>query len=865
MIGRGSSPHLSPPLAMAGTALVTLLSHYRRHPGQLAMLLVGLWVASALWSGVQAINASARDSYARAEALLSPSLERLERRDGAPLSYADFTTLRRAGLPVSPLIEGTIELDGGERLSVLGIEPLSLPVGGVGAGRESGGNSARDRDGDSGESRGGNPLGLLQPPGQARLAPETLTTLDIPPGERLITAGGERLPPPIPDAQLPPDTLVMDIARAADLLKRGTRIDTLLVAPDSTAALPGAYRRVRAATGLSPGQLTESFHLNLTAMGLLALAVGLLIVHAALGLALEQRLGLLRTLRALGVPGRTLVALLAVELALLGLAGTLPGVLAGLWLASVLLPDVAASLEALFSASVGATLSLPWHFWAGSLAITLGGLATAGLGMLWRTARLDILALGHAQPSRADSRRQHKRQAGLAALAWSAALALWAWPTPPGTPSLIAGFAMVALVLAGSALSLPVLLGAALEGLKRLLSGNSPRLALIRWALADLQLQLPRLQLAMMALLLALSTNLGVAGMVGGFRLTFLDWLDQRLVADLYLRPPPAAYDSWRDWLEARPDIATLLERREAETRLIGEAGDRALALQGITPAPALTASWPLLATLNDDRAAAWQSLREGDALINEQLAIATGLAPGDMLTLQSPGGPFTVQVAGIYPDYGSPRGEVTLSVERLITRFAAPPSSMGLVLTPGLSAADEATLRQALTRPLPAAGEAPAPSLIDQRSLHRQARRVFERTFAVTRALTGLTLGVAVLALFTGLLAQARERRARLAPLWALGLTRTTLLGVTLAQLGGLALATALLALPLGLALNWALVAEINVAAFGWRLPLHVFPTAWAQALGLAVLVALLAAALPAWRLWRAPPRQLLEEFSAS
>ncbi|MAX32715.1 MAG: ABC transporter permease, partial [Halomonadaceae bacterium] len=398
---------------MARTALVTLLSHYRRHPGQLAMLLVGLWVASALWSGVQAINASARDSYARAEALLSPSLERLERRDGAPLSYADFTTLRRAGLAVSPLVEGTIELNDGQRLNVLGIEPLSLPVGGIGGASSEGVSENRS---------GGSPIGLLQPPGQTRLAPETLATLDASPGERLVGAGGERLPPLVIDAQLPPGTLMMDIARATDLLERGTRIDTLLLAPGTQAALPAAYRPIPAAQGLSPGQLTESFHLNLTAMGLLALVVGLLIVHAALGLALEQRLGLLRTLRALGVPGRTLVGLLAVELVLLGLAGTLPGILAGLWLASVLLPDVAASLEALFSASVGASLSLPWHFWAGSLAITLGGLATAGLGMLWRTARLDILALGHAQPSRANSRRRYRCQAGLAALTWLAAL-----------------------------------------------------------------------------------------------------------------------------------------------------------------------------------------------------------------------------------------------------------------------------------------------------------------------------------------------------------------------------------------------------------------------------------------------------------
>ena len=66
--------------------LSTLLSHYRRHPGQLIMLLLGLWVASALWSGIQAINATARDSYARADALFDTQLDQLERRDGTPFS-----------------------------------------------------------------------------------------------------------------------------------------------------------------------------------------------------------------------------------------------------------------------------------------------------------------------------------------------------------------------------------------------------------------------------------------------------------------------------------------------------------------------------------------------------------------------------------------------------------------------------------------------------------------------------------------------------------------------------------------------------------------------------------------------------------
>src|ERR1041385_8164819 len=49
--------------------LAVLLSHWRRHPMELATLLVGLMSATALWSGVQALNQQARISYDRAAAV----------------------------------------------------------------------------------------------------------------------------------------------------------------------------------------------------------------------------------------------------------------------------------------------------------------------------------------------------------------------------------------------------------------------------------------------------------------------------------------------------------------------------------------------------------------------------------------------------------------------------------------------------------------------------------------------------------------------------------------------------------------------------------------------------------------------------
>ncbi len=832
-------------------ALATLLGHYRRHPGQLAMLLLGLWVAGALWSGVQAINASAKESYARAEALFTNGLDRLERRDGEALTRDDFVTLRRAGLPVSPLLEGEVATVQGERLTVIGIDPLTLP--GDSAFATAGGPSSTDP---------GDLTAFFTPPWQTRLAPATAARLrreaSTAAGATPTLADGLALPPLVLVPSLPPDTLVMDIAAAARLLGRGETLGRLVVEAGRLEAAPAGYRLIRAERLAAPGELTASFHLNLTAMALLALIVGLFIVQAALGLALEQRLGLLRTLRALGVPGRTLVGVLALELLLLGLVGALAGIAGGVWLARALLPDVAATLQNLYGAAVGPRLALPWHYWLGGLGVTLGGLAIACGGTLWRAARLDVLELGQAQAWRAGFQRQLRRQAvagGLAALL-AMATAAWLAGRPPGE-GLVAGFVMIAALMLACALWLSPLLAVGLAWLGRL----AHRRPLTQWALADLQLQLPRLSLAMMALVIALSANLGVGSMVGGFRLTFLDWLDQRLTADLYLRPPAERFDAVQAWLASRDEVAELLPTAEADATLLEVATDGAaprslrlpVTLFGITPGERLTPSWPLLAT-SAGRDGAWDALAAGEAFINEQLALGQGLAPGDRLVLEAPGDREALTVAAVYPDYGNPRGEVLLTAARLRERFGAPPGSLGIVLAEGQAAAP---LVRALTARF-ALGER---AVRDQRRVKALATEIFERTFAITRALNALTLAVAALALLASLLAQARERRRRLAPLWALGVPRRTLAGLQLAQLGGAALVTGLIAVPLGIAITACLVAVINVAAFGWRLPLHVFPGEVALTLATAVAVALLAAGLPALTLWRTPPRALLAE----
>jgi putative ABC transport system permease protein len=156
-----------------------------------------------------------------------------------------------------------------------------------------------------------------------------------------------------------------------------------------------------------------------------------------------------------------------------------------------------------------------------------------------------------------------------------------------------------------------------------------------------------------------------------------------------------------------------------------------------------------------------------------------------------------------------------------------------------------------------------PAQNVIDQAGIKVFSLKVFERTFSVTAALNVLTLGVAGLAMFASLMTLSGMRLPQLAPVWAMGLTRRHLAWLEVWRSLLLAALTMLAALPLGIGLAFVLLAVVNVEAFGWRLPMHLFPGDWARLTALALLAAGLAAAVPAWRLARLSPSDLLKVFA--
>jgi putative ABC transport system permease protein len=220
------------------------------------------------------------------------------------------------------------------------------------------------------------------------------------------------------------------------------------------------------------------------------------------------------------------------------------------------------------------------------------------------------------------------------------------------------------------------------------------------------------------------------------------------------------------------------------------------------------------------------------------------------------PAGNWPLEVAGIYADYGNPKGQIGVNIDAMLRHFPEiPQTRMGLRVAPAAVPALIAELR--------AKFGLDGRNLADQATLKAESTRIFNRTFAVTAALNAFTLGVAGVALLTSLLTLSNSRLPQLAPLWAIGITRRRLAVIELFKTMSVALITAVLALPLGLLVAWCLIAIVNVKAFGWRLPFHVFPLHLIELLAVAMLAALLAALLPVLKLARMQPAALAKIFA--
>ncbi|MDX1656883.1 MAG: FtsX-like permease family protein, partial [Candidatus Competibacteraceae bacterium] len=503
------------------------LRHLGRHPWQLLLALVGLALGVAVVVAVDLTNASARRGFELSmEQLTGKATHRIV---GDRLAESLYTKLRlELGVrQAAPVVTGYGRLPQGGLVRIMGLDAFAEgPFRGyLGPNREGGADL----------------LALLTEPATA-LAPGDLVkegrlTLTI--GQRQVTLRAVGI---VEDPALE-RLVVTDIATAQWLLDQIGLLDhiDLIIEPnrsgrDLLEAIrrqlpPGVRLESIAATQDASAQMTASFRLNLTAMSLLALVVGMFLIHNTMTFSVIQRRGLIGMLRALGVTQGEIFALILFEALLLGLVGTLLGLGLGILLATLLVDLVTQTINDLYYVLTVrefrlAPLSLVKALALGLVASTLAA---------WLPAREAAGALPGSAISRAHLELRWRlalpRLLTVAlSLLGSGALLL------ASTRGLLSGFAGIFLMILGCALLTPGWI-LVLARLAQALAIRSKGL-LIRMAARDLERQLSRTGVAAAALMVAFAATVGVGVMVDSFRGGVRIWIEDLLTADLYIAPP---------------------------------------------------------------------------------------------------------------------------------------------------------------------------------------------------------------------------------------------------------------------------------------------------------------------------------------
>ena len=832
--------------AMDSLLLRAGLRHLTRHRWQALLALAGVVMGVAVVTAVDLANQAASASFRlSAEQVRGETTHRLVGVGGdLPESVYRDLFVTPGAPPMAPVVEASVRHgDDDERLRLLGVDIFA---------------EAAFRDLLGAAIQGQDALGdWLAGPSAVTLSRSAARHLGVREGSMLdVRHAGDPYRLQVfaiadDDSLGSRDLLVVDIATAQALTGQAGRLSHIDLALDSD-AVAWVQRRLPAGVELiavdeqtaATVSLSASFELNLTAMSLLALLVGVFLVFNAMSFSIVQRRRLLGRLRAIGVTAGEIRRLVLAEALAVGIVGTLLGLLLGVALGSGLTRIVAATVSQLYyQVSVDA---LPIHATSLAKAVLLGigGTLVASAWPAHKAAATPPLTTLSRTAAEQDARQQlpYLSAAGIALVILGLAVAM---QLPGGT---VVGFAGLFLTLVGAALLMP----GALHLCHRL-GRRLPLSGVLRMAVRDLDRHLSRLGTAAAALMIALSASIGVAVMVDSMRNAVDDWLRDLLTADLYVAA--AAFDEGAtlpatvaERLPALDAVDDYSSYRDIKVRLDG----RPVTVIAARLAARSRAGFDFVATVG---AEPWRLFDAGQALVSEPLAHRMGLAPGDSLVLPTPRGDQALTVAATFRDYASENGRLFIARD-LYERYWQDDAVDTIAL---FSAAGPAALRDAAER---ATSDDIALAYTVGGEIHEASMRVFDKTFRITEVLRLLSLLVAFIGVFSALMAIQLDRRHEYAVLRALGFRQMQIVQLILLESLVFGLVAGLLAIPTGLGMAWVLTDAIQLRAFGWTMPFQGQRPPLLLTVASGAVAAVLAGIYPAWRSgWLQPAPQLRQE----
>ena len=817
------------------------------HPLLPLLNILGIAIGVAVFLSIQMANRGALASFQNAVGLVAGRAN-LEIRGDLPEEIFPLVAKTPGISSATPLVEGIATLPDtpGDYLRILGVDPFT-------------GSSLRVFEL---VDPAGAPLDLemwLREPDVIALPPGR----NLPDAFRVLAAGrsvtlrhGFDLKTDDAAVASDPRIAAMDIGWAQQLLDLGGRLTSIQIRVEDPLAMDVVIATLR---GIAPpdaligppsrrGAETElmlaAFQLNLTALSLVSMVVGVYLIYNSLSAAVVRRRHEIGILRANGATKFEVMALFLGEGLCCGFLGTLLGLLLAGPLAAILAAPVSQTVSSLYAL---VTIERP-VLTPGQVLLAFAAGLGASVIAAWRPAS-EAAACDPALVIRPGSQgdtfsheSRHWGTWGVICLILSAGLS---WGALHGGGKFL-GFASVGLLIAGFSLLVPT----AVNLFVRHVHGPG---WMIRLAAQHLGRSLHRNAVTIAALAVAVAMTVSVSVMIHSFRASVTSWLGNTLVADLFIAPaaneiaglqsflPSAAVE----WVQRDSRVKELATFREMPVPW-GEKSANLAIIEG-----SARGELDFVAGPPDSRFLFHQP---GMVAVSESFANRHGTKPGDVLEFSSPKGPAAFRVVGVIKDFTRDSGLVMIdrpnfrqfwNDERL--------HSLSISLRdPSAAAAFAEDFQVAFGR----AGEF---SIYTNSDLRRRVMEIFDQTFAVTSVLRAIAVVVAIAGVLLSLTTLVVEREREIGILRSQGASCAQVRGLILSEAAMIGLLAVVVGLLCGASMAMVLTWVINKAFFGWSIELR-YPLGVLLSTPLWIIpAALFAAWLPARRASLIPPARAL------
>jgi putative ABC transport system permease protein len=576
----------------------------------------------------------------------------------------------------------------------------------------------------------------------------------------------------------------------------------------------------------------------LSFFSLLAIFVGSFIIFDTFLVSVARRTREFGALRSVGVTKAQIITMILLEALLLGILGSLCGLLLGYWISGFIVKALANVI----------------HTPLGQVKISSSALTMAfslGLSVTILSAFYPALRAGRVSPLEALRQVFIERSHWFERFGWIIGLflivvALILIFSPSGSQKITFYQLSAFPLLLGTTFVLPPLIGPLLLFLQKLCTpilGSEGKMAV-----ANAGRNKGRTALTVMALAIGLMMIIGIESMSESYQKSIRQWIDTAIGADIFLHTKMSLGSEIGEVVPMKYSLRKKIKRikgvkyvspikfLKAEVK-----GEKVLVIAVDQREFDKVSETQFVK--GKEREAKKALIRGGAVFISTALAQRHKFDIGDTLTLKTPQGAKRFKIVAIIVDYSHEKGTVRISWSDYQHFFGSNTvDSFDIKIREGMDVADvKADLEKHVANKLNL-------KVISAQEFKKEVELEIKRVFALLDAIVLISLAIGALAVINTISISVIERRRELGILRAVGFTKSQITRFILTEGGIIGLIGGLIGVIAGLFVAY-LMLEASVADTGYPLQ-FVMPGKLILLTGLAgVLVSLLATLYPAWR----------------